>query len=107
MGASRSATRASCPIRPTDSRLAELRMAVRVARLLDWIESRTGLGSLVRRVGRASLPGGPRWSYVFGSALVLGLLLQTITGALLTLYYVPSAEHARTTVEYVQKVVPL
>jgi ubiquinol-cytochrome c reductase cytochrome b subunit len=81
--------------------------AARRSRVGDWIESRTGLLSLAERFLDEPVPGGARWAYVFGSALLVTLLLQTVTGVLLTLYYVPSVDHAHTTVAYIQKVAPL
>jgi len=40
---------------------------------------------------------------VFGSGLLYLLLSQVITGMFLVLYYVPSADHAHTTVAYITK----
>lgn len=78
-----------------------------LSRLGDWIDERTGMRALVSAALDEPIPGGPRWAYVFGSALLTTLLLQAVTGVLLTFYYVPSVDHAHTTVAYVQKVVPL
>ncbi|HEY4742264.1 MAG: cytochrome b N-terminal domain-containing protein [Candidatus Acidiferrales bacterium] len=58
---------------------------------------------------RASLdepiPGGARFAYIFGSGLLFIFLSQIITGVFLALYYVPSADHAHTTVVYITKAV--
>ncbi len=51
------------------------------------------------------IPGGARWAYVFGSGLLYLFLSQVITGVFLALYYVPSSDHAHTTVSYISKVV--
>jgi ubiquinol-cytochrome c reductase cytochrome b subunit len=51
------------------------------------------------------IPGGARWAYVFGSGLLYLFLSQIITGIFLALYYVPSSDHAHTTVAYISKVV--
>ena len=75
--------------------------------LADWIDSRTGMRRLLAGAGGETIPGGSRWVYVFGSALLTVLVMQTITGVLLATYYVPSVDHAHTTVAYVQKVAPL
>ncbi len=44
---------------------------------------------------------------VFGSALLFIFISQVITGVFLALYYVPSADHAHTTVAYITKEVTL
>lgn len=49
--------------------------------------------------------GGARWAYVFGSALAFLFGLQAVTGMLLSIYYVPSADHAHASVAFMQKAV--
>src|SRR5687768_8225007 len=71
-----------------------------------WLDDRTGIKQLVRRALDEPIRGGARWSYVFGSALLLLFLLQAVSGIFLTLYYVPSADHAHVSVAYIQKAVP-
>ena len=51
------------------------------------------------------IPGGARFAYVFGSGLLFIFISQVITGIFLALYYVPSADHAHTTVSYITKAV--
>lgn len=82
-------------------------MGARLAAITSWLDDRTGLPGFLRRVASAPIPGGASWAYVFGAALAALLFLELVTGVLLTLYYVPSAEHANATVAYVQKAVPL
>jgi ubiquinol-cytochrome c reductase cytochrome b subunit len=50
-----------------------------------------------------SIHGGARFAYVFGSGLVFLFVSQVFTGVALALYYVPSADHAHTTIAYVTK----
>src|SRR5579863_6778429 len=71
----------------------------------EWLERRTGCFSLLREALREPIPGGARWAYVFGSGLLYLFLSQLITGVFLALYYVPSSDHAHTTVSYISKVV--
>jgi ubiquinol-cytochrome c reductase cytochrome b subunit len=78
-----------------------------VTSAVDWIDSRTGIRSILSNLLDEPIPGGSRWAYVFGSALLATLLNQFVTGVLLSVYYVPSVDHAHTTVAYIQKVVPL
>ena len=50
--------------------------------------------------------GGARWAYVLGSGLAFLVALQVLTGIVLTVYYVPSSDHAHASVAFIQKSVP-
>ncbi|HZS47287.1 MAG TPA: cytochrome b N-terminal domain-containing protein [Blastocatellia bacterium] len=76
------------------------------SRAYDWCDERTGIRTLIRHALDEPIRGGARWAYVFGSILVFLFLLQVVTGIFLTMYYVPSADHAHTSVAYIQKVIP-
>jgi len=71
--------------------------------LYGWMNRRTGLDELLRSALNEPIPGGARLAYVFGSGLLFIFLSQIITGIFLALYYVPSADHAHTTVAYITK----
>jgi ubiquinol-cytochrome c reductase cytochrome b subunit len=71
--------------------------------LLGWFDRRTGVDALLRTALYEPIPGGARLAYVFGSALLFIFISQIITGVFLALYYVPSADHAHTTVAYITK----
>jgi quinol-cytochrome oxidoreductase complex cytochrome b subunit/mono/diheme cytochrome c family protein len=73
--------------------------------LWGWLNRRTGLDDLLRSALDEPIPGGARFAYVFGSGLLFIFLSQVITGIFLALYYVPSADHAHTTVAYITKAV--
>src|SRR5438876_1145269 len=77
-----------------------------IEKTYDWIDERTGIKKAVRWMTEEPIRGGSRWSYVFGSALLSLLAIQALTGIFLTMYYVPSADHAHVSVAYIQKVVP-
>src|SRR3954466_14691616 len=62
-------------------------------RLFQWFDQRTGLDELLREGLDEPIPGGARFAYVFGSALLFIFISQVITGVFLALYYVPSADH--------------
>ena len=68
-----------------------------------WLDRRTGLDSLLRHALDEPIPGGAKIAYVFGSGLLFLFLSQVVTGVFLAMYYVPSADHAHTTVEYITK----
>ncbi|MGD0404613.1 MAG: cytochrome b N-terminal domain-containing protein [Candidatus Acidiferrales bacterium] len=70
-----------------------------------WLNRRTGLDDMLRTALDEPIPGGARLAYIFGSGLLFIFLSQIITGVFLALYYVPSADHAHTTVAYITKVV--
>ncbi len=70
-----------------------------------WLNRRTGLDDVLRAALYEPIPGGARLAYIFGSGLLFIFLSQVITGVFLALYYVPSADHAHTTVAYITKVV--
>ena len=72
-------------------------------RLITWLDQRTGIRNLLHEALDEPIPGGARFAYVFGSALLFIFLSQVITGVFLALYYVPSADHAHITVEYIIK----
>src|SRR5271167_1430955 len=70
---------------------------------VQWIDKRTGLDHLMRFALNEPIPGGAKFAYVFGSGLLFLFLSQVITGVFLAMYYVPSADHAHTTVAYITK----
>jgi ubiquinol-cytochrome c reductase cytochrome b subunit len=49
------------------------------------------------------IPGGARFAYVFGSALLFLFLSQLVTGVCLAVYYVPSPVTAHVTLAYIIK----
>src|SRR5450432_423089 len=75
------------------------------AGLWAWLNHRTGVDALLRTALYEPIPGGARFAYIFGSGLLFIFLSQVITGIFLALYYVPSADHAHTTVAYITKAV--
>jgi ubiquinol-cytochrome c reductase cytochrome b subunit len=74
-------------------------------RLDKWLDERTGIDEILHESLDEPIHGGARWAYVFGSGLLFLFMSQVITGIFLTLYYVPSADHAHTVVSYMVKVV--
>ncbi|HVT15556.1 MAG TPA: cytochrome bc complex cytochrome b subunit [Thermoanaerobaculia bacterium] len=72
-------------------------------RLATWFNERMGWQQMMRQALDEPVPGGARWAYVLGSGLLFVFINQVVTGIFLSLYYVPSADHAHTTVAYIQK----
>src|SRR6266542_4233052 len=68
-----------------------------------WLNRRIGLDDLLRHALDEPIPGVARFAYIFGSGLLFIFVSQIVTGVFLALYYVPSADHAHTTVAYITK----
>ena len=71
-------------------------------RAIDFLEDRTGFRRAVSRALDEEIAGGPRWAYVFGSALTVLFVVQAVTGLLLMMTYTPSADGAWSSVFYIQ-----
>lgn len=76
-------------------------------KLGDWLDERTGHRALVRSLVEATVPGGARFAYAWGAALLLVLVLEAVTGVLLMTVYAPATTSAWASVAYVQHVVPM
>jgi ubiquinol-cytochrome c reductase cytochrome b subunit len=71
-------------------------------RLYEWFESRTGLVRQMVEMARHPTPvSAASWWYVFGSAAMVLLVLQAVTGILLGLVYSPSASNAWLSLEFI------
>lgn len=69
-------------------------------RVFKWIESRLGLEQTVLPPLMHPVPKGTGWWYVFGSASMTLFILQIISGTCLALIYVPAADRAYESLEY-------
>jgi ubiquinol-cytochrome c reductase cytochrome b subunit len=70
-------------------------------KVFAFVDERVGLKQLTAKMLNESVPGGSRWAYVFGSILLFIFIMQTITGVLLMFYYVPTADHAYASTQYI------
>jgi quinol-cytochrome oxidoreductase complex cytochrome b subunit len=59
-----------------------------------WINERLGVGSLIRGFLDRPIPANVGWWNTLGSATLFLIIVQIATGIGLTLYYVPTADHA-------------
>jgi ubiquinol-cytochrome c reductase cytochrome b subunit len=75
--------------------------------LPDWLDHRTGYRAILRRFLFEEIPGGASAAYVFGSATLFVLILQAVTGVLLTFTYAPSAATAHASLAYLESEVLL
>jgi ubiquinol-cytochrome c reductase cytochrome b subunit len=75
-------------------------------KIIDWLDERMRIRKLWDDFADNPIPGGSSWFYVFGSALAFIFVLQMVSGILLTLYYVPTPDHAYASVKYIETEVP-
>src|ERR1035441_8160548 len=77
-------------------------------RLYDWLERRLQLEGPIKEAALHPVPKSTAsWWYVFGSASLVLLILQIVTGILLALVYAPSAAHAWNSLEVLNHDLPL
>jgi ubiquinol-cytochrome c reductase cytochrome b subunit len=77
-------------------------------RVYDWVEQRVQLEGPVKDAVLHPVPRSTAsWWYVFGSASLVLLILQVVTGILLALVYEPSAAHAWNSLELLNHQLPL
>jgi ubiquinol-cytochrome c reductase cytochrome b subunit len=90
--------------RPADPKAANGRRRPTLrGRLWAWIDQRTGADRILRATLDEPIPGGARFAYVFGSALLFIFVSQIVTGICLALYYVPAPMVAHVSVAYIVK----
>jgi ubiquinol-cytochrome c reductase cytochrome b subunit len=66
-----------------------------ISRIGSWFDHRLQLAAPIRDIAEHPVPRSTAsWWYVFGSAALVVLILQIVTGILLALTYVPSAAEA-------------
>jgi ubiquinol-cytochrome c reductase cytochrome b subunit len=70
--------------------------------VFDWLDQRTGFRKLADDLFFANIPGGARWRYATGTAIIFCLAIQFVTGVALWLGYSPSTQTAWESVNYLQ-----
>lgn len=71
--------------------------------MIDWVESRTGLVSALKNFLTEDVPGGASYWYVFGSATLIVLTVQIVTGIILCFYYSPSSWTAWESTQFIYR----
>lgn len=69
----------------------------------NWFDERTALRSLLRKGLYEAVPVRGAWFYTLGSATLVLIILQLVTGIFLTLLYVPSVKEAWESLNYVRE----
>jgi len=70
------------------------------SRIASWLDERLGWRGVWEAIFLRKMPK-VNWWYTLGSATLLTVILQGVTGILLTIYYVPTPDHAYDTVQYI------
>lgn len=73
----------------------------------EWIDDRTGAKAAWQATAGHPIPPKTGWMYVFGSATMVALIIQVITGIVLATKYIPSASQAYETLIYLTSVDPM
>ncbi|HUQ93784.1 MAG TPA: cytochrome b N-terminal domain-containing protein [Bryobacteraceae bacterium] len=69
--------------------------------ILDWVEHRTGLKTLVKNFLYEEIPASAGWHQVFGSVALFCFMVQAFTGAMLAFNYAPTPGDAYNSVKYI------
>jgi quinol-cytochrome oxidoreductase complex cytochrome b subunit len=77
-----------------------------VSKFLTWLDERTSWKQVWDAIFLRKVPK-VNWLFTLGSASLFIALNQAITGILLTIYYVPTPDHAYDSVQYITTQVPL
>lgn len=71
-----------------------------VAKISNWLEERMGWRQVWEGIFLRNIPK-TNWLFTLGSATLFIALNQAITGILLTIYYVPTPDHAYDSVQFI------
>ncbi|OGO16811.1 MAG: hypothetical protein A2Z14_07090 [Chloroflexi bacterium RBG_16_48_8] len=75
------------------------------ARLGAWLDERVGWRKIWEAIFLRKVPK-VNWFYTLGSATLFVAINQAVTGILLTIYYVPTPDHAYDSVQFITTQVP-
>jgi quinol-cytochrome oxidoreductase complex cytochrome b subunit len=75
------------------------------AQLGEWLDERFGWKRVWELIFLRKIPK-VNWLYTLGSATLFVAVNQIVTGILLTIYYVPTPDHAYDSVQYITSQVP-
>lgn len=75
------------------------------AQLGNWLDERFGWRNVWELVFLRKIPK-VNWLYTLGSATLFLAIMQIFTGILLTIYYVPTPDHAYDSVQYISTQIP-
>jgi quinol-cytochrome oxidoreductase complex cytochrome b subunit len=70
------------------------------AKVFTWLDERLGLTTIYNTVLDRKVPK-VNWWFTLGSASLFLFVMQVVTGIFLTVYYVPSPDHAYDSIQYI------
>ena len=68
---------------------------------LTWLEERSGLVGAVKYFLFRKVPGDIGWGHTLGSATFTAFIVQTLTGAILAMYYKPDPDKAYDSIRHI------
>ena len=71
-----------------------------ITRIANWFDERVGWKAVWEAIFLRKIPK-VNWLYTLGSATLFTAINQAVTGILLTIYYVPTPDHAYNSVQYI------
>jgi len=75
-------------------------------KLSNWLDERIGWSGIWEAIFLRKIPK-VNWFYTLGSATLFAGVNQAVTGILLTIYYVPTPDHAYASTQYITTQVPM
>jgi quinol-cytochrome oxidoreductase complex cytochrome b subunit len=75
------------------------------SKVIDWLDERLGLQGIYSTVLDRKVPK-VNWWFTLGSASLFLFVMQGLTGIFLTVYYVPSPDHAYDSIQFIMNGVP-
>lgn len=75
-------------------------------KLRNWIDERWPLSELITLGLEDDIPGGSSFAYSLGSATLIVILIQVVTGIWQLFFYVPTIDHAYDSLDYLRTNVP-
>jgi ubiquinol-cytochrome c reductase cytochrome b subunit len=76
-------------------------MKNRLVNLAEWVDSRTGLPTAIKKFLYEEIPASSGWHQVFGSVALFLFLTQAFTGALLAFNYAPTPGDSYNSLRYI------
>jgi ubiquinol-cytochrome c reductase cytochrome b subunit len=70
-------------------------------KIIDWLEHRTGIQSIVRDFLYEEIPASSGWHQIIGATAVFFFLVQAVTGILLAINYAPTPGDAYNSLKYI------
>ncbi len=80
-------------------------MASMASQVSEWLDERVGWKRIWELIFLRKIPK-VNWLYTLGSATLFVATNQIVTGILLTVYYVPTPDHAYDSVQYITSQIP-